>query len=151
MKITGWRFKEVVENEMDKILANGNLAMLQVIKRAKELCPVGKETIEGKFVERGISFVRKKGKGSQGKGSIAQFQAKVWTGRYPGQLRDTIRLVRSGRQRNLRVYAGNYKVNYAHMVERGTIHTKKKAFLRPAFNEIKPKLIYMLKTGTYNG
>jgi HK97 gp10 family phage protein len=68
---------------------------------------------------------------SRGKGT-----GKRWTERIPGSLKKSIRVVRlkDSDARNVRVYAGNYEVYYAGMVEYGTAKSRPQPFLRPALN-----------------
>jgi hypothetical protein len=94
-----------------------------VADTARDLCPVGK-------INRPIY---KKGK----------YAGKVWTGRTAGALKKTIRVVEKkegsgtefAKTRNVRVYAGNYIVSYARIVEYAV-----KAFMKPALNRNKDKI-----------
>lgn len=143
MRIANWKAKEVFNTIYERAIENGNEVMDDVVGRAKTLCPVGKDTINGGFVSAYVSFIPKTGRN---KGHRVTFgTAKRWTGRYPGQLRDTIR--RRTKGGNIRVYAGNFKVYYALFVERGTVKMKAKPFLRPSFQEVKSTVTNRIKNG----
>jgi len=94
-----------------------------VAETARDLCPVGK-------INRPVY---KKGK----------YAGRVYTGRTAGALKKTIRVVEKKEEygtmfakfRNVRVYAGNYIVFYALIVEKTV-----KAFMKPAFNRNKDRI-----------
>ncbi len=75
-----------------------------------------------------------------------------WTKRDAGALKRTIRVVEKrqqgaemaiiGKQRNVRVYAGNWLVYYAQIVEYAG-----RQFLRPALNSSKEKIRQILENG----
>ena len=133
MRIARWKMKEHMEIQKERIIRNGNEAMDDVVKLAKQLCPVGTVTRDGSYVDASISFTPKAGKN---KGRSVSFETARFMGRRPGMLRDTIRRVT--RNGNIRVYAGGTKKVYWQLyVERGTIKMRKRPFLRPAFNALK--------------
>lgn len=77
------------------------------------------------------------------------YAGKPWTARDAGALKKTIRVVEKKEQgaailenRNVRVYAGNYIVYYAKIVEYAV-----KAFLRPALNASKGEIRNILENG----
>ena len=149
MRIEKWRAKEIFSQIAEEALKAGNAIMDDVVVAAKARCPIGPITREGKFASASISFVPKTG---PNKGKLVQFTTdKRWMGRYPGQLRDTIRrVIKPSRPGNIRVYAGNAKVYYAFMVEYGTSRTRRKSFLRPAFREVKNTVIQRIEKGIGN-
>jgi len=145
MRVANWNIKEALVDEKDRVIQNGNNLMDEVVQNAKALCPVGKWTREGKFVTAKVKFVRSRGKGNYGKGTIAEFEASRWTGRQPGTLRETIRRKTIGG--SVRVYAGNFKVYYSLWVERGSVHNVAKPFLRPSFFAVKQVVVDKLTNG----
>jgi HK97 gp10 family phage protein len=144
MRVAGWRapqiFKQIEENAIEAC----NELMDDLVVAAKALCKPGTITREGKWKTATVSFTpatRNRRKIPVEKREQISFQAEQWTGREPGQLRDTIRRVnKPERPGNVRVYAGNKKVNYAHFVEYGTVKMKPKPFMRPAFQQMKKDL-----------
>ena len=85
---------------------------------------------------------------------LAQIYVPVDT----GSLRDSIRVERGGvgkDWRTVRVRAGGYvtnpkshkKVNYSNYVEFGTSKMGAQPFMRPAWEQIKPTILEMLKNG----
>ena len=77
------------------------------------------------------------------------YAGKPWTARDAGALKKTIRIVEKKEQgaefvksRNIRVYAGNYIVYYAQVVEYNG-----KAFMRPAVNSSKAEVKSILENG----
>ena len=147
MKISKWNANKVFGDIYKQAMQNGNALMDTVVRDAKARCPVGTITREGKWSENvPVSFTPGKGRH---KGRHVQFRVKRWMGREPGNLRDTIRRVNlhdkvSG---NIRVYAGNTKIYWAFMVERGTSKTAARPFLRPSFLSVKRKALRAIKTG----
>ena len=94
---------------------------------AKMTAPVGTTFRRGAAKPKNVQFLARKGK-SKTNFRLVKYTTTRPEIRYPGQLRDSIRIVeKEGKRFNLRVYAGNYNAYYAHMIERGTIHNK--AFL----------------------
>jgi HK97 gp10 family phage protein len=146
MRVAGVRVKEFGDEIFGQCIENGNVLMDGIRDHAKRLVPVGKVTRAGGFAARQISFIPKKGRN---KGTSVEFDAEVWVGRIPGSLRNSIRRVNSVRNPgSIRVYAGNYKIYYAFMVERGTVKTRKQPFLRPAFEAAKAHALIVLKNGS---
>jgi HK97 gp10 family phage protein len=85
---------------------------------------------------------------------LAQVYAPVDT----GSLRDSVRVERGGegkQWRQVRVRAGGYitnpetgkLVNYSNFVEFGTSRMGAQPFMRPAWEEVKPTILDMLKNG----
>ncbi len=115
----------IEKNLMDRLEVAGEL----VATRARQLCPVG--TTRRPPYKNG----------------------QPWSAREPGTLRNSIRVTRLKGDPNLdvRVYAGaRGKTNegyYAHMVEFGSIHNEKKAFLRPAVKEIGKNIETIMTSG----
>jgi HK97 gp10 family phage protein len=83
---------------------------------------------------------------------LAQIYVPVDT----GSLRDSIRVERGGEGkawREVRVRAGGYitnpktgkRVNYSNFVEFGTSRMSAQPFMRPAWEEVKPTILEMLK------
>lgn len=77
------------------------------------------------------------------------YAGQPWTARDAGALKKTIRVVEKKEQaaallenKNIRVYAGNYNVYYAKIVEYAV-----KAFLRPALNASKGEIRDILENG----
>ena len=110
-------------NVMDQTFENVAIERLVeaaevVVTTARQKCPVG--SITRPMYRKG------------------PYAGQPWTARDAGALKKTIRVVRrkteSGKafskKRNVRVYAGNFLVYYASIVEFGG-----KQFLRPAFNQ----------------
>ncbi len=78
-----------------------------------------------------------------------KYAGQPWTARDAGALKKTIRIVEKKEQgalvmqnRNIRVYAGNYLVYYARIVEYSV-----KKFLRPALNTSKPEIKSIVENG----
>ena len=156
MRIANWRSKEAFAFISDRAMANANNIMDDVVVKAKAACPDDPTEREGKFGKAFVSFTPKKGKN---RGNLVEFSTdKRWTGRYQGQLRNTIRRVNSPGKGTVRVYAGNFKVYYAFMVEKSGYHAKTKGggrnkfkppipFLRNSFKAAKPTILNRLKNG----
>ena len=147
MKISKWNANKVFGDIYKQAMKNGNELMDQVVVAAKAKCRVGTITREGKWSgEVTVSFTPRTGRN---KGRPVEFRAKRWMGREPGDLRDTIRRVnlRDSVSGNIRVYAGNTKIYWAFMVERGTSKTAAHPFLKPAFLSAKRKALRAIKTG----
>lgn len=150
MRVERWKAPEVFTQIFDQALDNANQVMDEVVENAKRLCPVGTVTREGKEVLQGVSFTPKTGKN---RGSLVEFQGKRWTGRKPGSLRDTIRRVNKSGSGNVRVYAGNYRIYWAFMIERG-FHDRGgkwhpgKHFLQNPFHAKKGQFLNRIKNGT---
>jgi HK97 gp10 family phage protein len=145
LRIENWRGKEVFDQIAEQALENANLLMDDVVAAAKSRCPVGTVTREGKWSTANVSFTPQSGKN---KGQRVSFTTdKRWMGRNPGDLRNTIRRVTKPRTGNIRVYAGNFKIYWAYMVERGTSKMPAKPFLRPAFQSAKQIASRFIKDG----
>lgn len=144
MKISKWNGNKVFGDIYKHALQNGNEFMDMVVKDAKARCPVGTITREGKWSGASVSFTPKTGRN---KGKPVQFAGKRWMGREPGNLRDTIRRTNIKDSGSIRVYAGNFKIYWAFMVERGTSKTAAHPFLRPTFMAAKGRALRAIKTG----
>ena len=70
------------------------------------------------------------------------YAGQPWTARDAGALKKTIRVVEKKGVHNVRVYAGNYLVYYAQIVEFSV-----KRFLRPALNSSKKEIRRILENG----
>lgn len=149
MRVENWRAKEVFGQIYEKVLGNANAAMDEVVEAARQKCPVGTVTRDGKWVYQGVSFTPRTGKN---RGRSVQFQGKRWTGRRPGMLRDTIRRVNKHGSGSIRVYAGSYKIYWAFMIERG-FHDKGGRFhsgvhfLQKPFHEKKKGFLNKIQNG----
>lgn len=153
MRIVGWRLNQICDEIKGRAIEAVNEVMDDHVAISKSMCPVGKVTRQGGFVSATVSFIpatRNRRKIPESKRQLVRFQATQYTGREPGSLRDSIRRVnKPERPGNVRVYAGNKKVNYAHFVEYGTAKMKRQSFMRPGFqqikNKIKPKIEQMIR------
>ncbi len=133
MRLVGWRIPEMIEEYKETALKAARGVMDAVVEDAVNLAPKGTITREGKWQGTTIAFTPKTGRG---KNKPVSFEAKVWLGRIPGTLKESIRVVeKQDRPYNLRVYAGHRKVGYARFVEKGVVHAEKQPYLRPAFNK----------------
>ncbi len=80
-----------------------------------------------------------------------QYAGQPWTAREPGSLEKTLRVVEKhdsaaelavfGKERNVRVYAGNYEVYWAKLFE------FYQPYLRPAVNKSKARIREILRNG----
>lgn len=148
MRVEGWRAKEIFSQIAEEAIKAANEVMDDVVAASKAMCPVGTITREGKFKKGTISFIAKKGTKKE---RAVSFEGKQWSGRYPGQLRDTIRRVnKKDRPGNIRVYAGSKKTVYAHFLEYGTSKMRAHPFMRPAFHGIKNEVISRIEKGIQN-
>ena len=146
MRVANWKAPEVFDEISERALNNANDFMDLVVAEAKRRCPVDPITFrEGKFSNAIVSFTPQTG---HNKGSLVYFGTqKRWLGRAPGNLRDTIRRVNKIASGNIRVYAGNYKIYWAFMVERGTSRTAAQPFLRNAFYSMRAEVNRAIKNG----
>jgi hypothetical protein len=130
MRVSNWN-----PEKFDQEFANASMVRLRkaaevIAGKARSKCPVG--TISRPVAQKG------------------KYAGKSWTARKPGALKKTIRVVEKHDQhgkpiaagRDIRVYAGNYDVYYAKIVE-----YKNKAFLRPALNASKGEIRNILENG----
>jgi hypothetical protein len=142
MRIANWRTDIVFGAIAEAALEEQLDIMDDVAVVARQKCPTLdtskiKERPDG-WSNAFVSFTPKTGRN---KNKLVQFGTdKRWTGRRKGDLRNTIRRVTTERRPgNVRVYAGNFKIYYAFMVEKGTKSTGwggpavAQPFLRPAF------------------
>lgn len=156
MRVERWNSKDIFQGLIDKAESGANVVMDDVVKetRAKYTQPLVKHEPpiwrKGRFGSARVTFIPKTGKG---KGVVVDFYTdKRWTGRWPGQLRNTVRRVNKPGSGNVRGYMGNFKVYYASMVEKtgytdrggkfhqplhilqGTFHSKKVNMLKSIAN-----------------
>lgn len=145
MRIENWHAKEIFSQIAEEALKAGNEVMDDVVVAAKARCPVGTMTREGNWKTATVSFTAKAG---TKKAKAVSFQAQQFTGRTPGDLRNSIRRVnKPSRPGNIRCYAGNKAVNYATFVEYGTVKMRAKPFMRPGFQQIKNQVISRIEKG----
>jgi hypothetical protein len=139
-RVANWRAKEVFNEVAQVALAEANAVMDDLAEEAKARCPVSPIVRQGKWAtNQTVNINPKSGKN---KGKSITFQARRWLGREPGDLRKTIRKVtKRDRPGNIRVYAGNTKIFWAFMVERGTIKTPAQPFLRPALHSAQQRAL----------
>jgi len=155
MRLANWRAKEVLDAISEAALDSAGSIMDDVVVNAKMACPVlvdlSQERPDG-WSSANVSFTPKSGKN---KGKPVKFSTtRRWTGRKQGDLQRTIRKVeREDRVGNLRVYAGNFKIYYAHMIEKsgytdrsGRFHPPI-PFLRTSFNGQKVKVRDRITSG----
>ena len=149
MRLESWREGEVFNEITETALKNANGVMDDVVTLARSMCPVGTISRPGGWSSANVAFTPKTGKN---KGTPVSFHTdKQWKGREPGDLRNTIRRVNRKDSGNIRVYAGNFKIYWAFMVERGTIKTRPQPFLRPAFQQVQTTALEKIKNGTFGG
>jgi hypothetical protein len=151
MRVANWKGQEVFNDITQAAFRNANDFMDSVVSEAKRRCPVDPVTFrEGKFSSAQVSFTPRTGRN---KGKLVSFGTqKRWMGREPGNLRDTIRRVNKSGSGSIRVYAGNFKIYWAFMVERGYHdragkHHSAQPFLRPTFHAAQGKAIQAIKGG----
>lgn len=146
MRVANWRAAEVFDAASQQINHNAGVFMDSVLAIAVQRCPPpGKTNIYRPpgWSNANVKFTPRRGKD---KGKLIQFNtSKRWTGRDPGDLRGTIRRVDkiTPSRTSMRIYAGNFKLYWAFMVEYGTASTgwggpaAATPFLRPAWNSRK--------------
>ena len=129
MRVSNWSPQKYDGEFMSASMERLKAAAEVVATAARAKCPVGK-------INR---LVYKSGK----------YAGEIWTGRTAGALKKTIRIVEKkdtgigfAKLRNIRVYAGNYIVFYARIVEYNV-----KAFMRPALNSSKAQIKSILENG----
>ena len=146
MRIANWNAAGVMAQIGQLAEENANSVMDDVVEKARAACPIGTITREGKWSgQRAVSFTPRTGK-NKGK-RISFIAQRVWLGRQPGDLRSTIRRVNKAGSGSIRVIAGQYKIFWAHLVERGSVHWPAHPFLRPAFQAIKGDVLRRIKNG----
>jgi len=139
MRVANWKAAEIFGQIRKEAITAITEVMDDVVISAKARCPVGEVRRDGSVKEKWLSFTPGRGRG---KGQLVSFGAKQWQGREPGSLRESIRRVtKPSRPGNIRVYAGNFKVWYAHFVEYGTVHAAPHSFMRKSFHEVKNDVI----------
>jgi hypothetical protein len=149
MRVERWRAKEEFDRLSQTAMDNANTAMDEVVAVARQRCPVGSVSRDGKWVFQGVSFTPGTGKN---RGNLVQFQGRRWTGRQPGNLRDTIRRVNKAGSGSIRVYAGSYKIYWAFMIHRGYHDRSGKwhpgiPFLQAPFHQLKGGFLTKIKNG----
>jgi len=128
MRVSNWNPQkfdgEFLNASMDRLREAAGI----IASKARSKCPVG--TISRPIYKTG------------------KYAGKPWTARDAGSLKKTIRIVEKEKQkysvelssgRNIRVYAGNYLVYYAQVVEYNG-----KQFLTPAVNSSKNEIKQIL-------
>lgn len=153
MRIGNWKAQGIFEQIVSLAQEQSNYIMDKVVIVAKQKCPILKDLSQERpdgWAHAEVSFTPKTG---HNKGTLVKFSTdKRWTGRRQGDLQQTIRRVNNAyNPGNVRVYAGNFKIYYAYMVEKGTIKTPAQPFLRPAFNQIKQTAIADIQRGLNEG
>ena len=133
MRVSNWNPQkydsEFIEASMDRLVKAAHV----IANEARSRCPVG--TISRPIYKTG------------------PYAGQPWTARDAGSLKRSIRVVEKNedqtgallsisKNRNVRVYAGNYLVYYAKIVEYAG-----KKFLRPAVNASKPAVRSILENG----
>lgn len=148
MRIENWKAKEAFSDIALQATNNANAVMDEVVVAAKIACPVLKNLAwerEGYYSVANVSFTPKRGRN---KGQLIEFRTNQrWMGRKKGDLKNTIRRVNKSGSGSVRVYAGNFKIYWAFMVERGTVKTRPQPFLRPSFHAIRPTILDRIKNG----
>lgn len=130
MRVSNWNPQkydgEIMAASMERLRKAAEL----VAARARGKCPVG--TVSRPIYKRG------------------PYAGQPWTARDAGALKRTIRVVEKkesysatiAKTRNIRIYAGNYLVYYAKIVEYAG-----RQFLRPALNQSKTEIKKILENG----
>jgi HK97 gp10 family phage protein len=151
MRVENWHAKEIFSQIAEEAVIAGNEFMDDVAVSARARCPIGTMTRDGKWKTATVAFTptTRNGKNIRPeKQKAVSFQAEQWSGRYPGQLRDTIRRRNaSWRPGNIRVYAGDSMVNYAYFVEYGTRKMQAHPYMRTAFNGLRNQVIPWIEKG----
>jgi HK97 gp10 family phage protein len=131
MRVARWRVEEALGKAREIAIAEGDNIM-------------GEAVIPGQAKVVHLRFTPKRKDGRTiplAKRKEVAFTARHWTGRIPGSLQESIRkVVKENRPGNIRVYAGHFKVPYAHFVEYGTVKMAPQKYMRPTFAEIKGKV-----------
>jgi hypothetical protein len=129
MRVSNWNPQKFDGEFMNTSMDRLRKAAEVVASKARAKCPVG--TITRPIYKTG------------------KYAGRPWTARDAGALKKTIRVVEkkeAGSQimkaRDVRIYAGNYLVYYAKIVEYNGKH-----FLRPALNESKNEIRDILENG----
>lgn len=94
--------------------------------------PVRRDSSSG---GRAVLFVASTKRGRKSKARVVSFvrKADFREIRYPGQLRDSVRIVeKEGRKMNLRVVMGHYQAYYAPFYERGTVKMSARKVMQKA-------------------
>jgi len=153
MRFEKWHAGEVLKQFEDQAESNANDFMDQVAMNAKARCPVDPVTFrEGHFASADVSFTPRTG---SNKNKLVQYHTdNRWTGRFPNQLKNTIRRVSKPGSGNVRVYYGDFKVYYGLMVEKlgyhdrsGKFH-KPEHFLQEPWEEMKNNAAKFIQTGS---
>jgi len=130
MRVSNWNPQQYDREFMDAGMDRLRKAAEVIADDARRNCPVG--TVSYPIYKSG------------------PYAGKSWTARDAGALKKTIRVTEKkeefgheiARIRNIRVYAGNYNVYYARIVEYAG-----KRFLRPALNKSKSVIRNILENG----
>ena len=154
MRVANWKAPEVFGAVKNQVTGNALEFIDSVVVAAKAKCPTGDISRPDGWATADIEFTPKTGRK---KGTVVKFHTdRRWTGRRPGSLKSTIRRVgkHTVTRSNIRIYAGNFKIYWAFMVEYGTASTGwggpavKQPFLRPAWNARKKNAVSSIKNGT---
>jgi len=150
-RVANWKAPAIFNEITETCFENANRFMDTVVDSAKTACPVDLKTFrEGRFSSASVAFTPRTGRN---KGKLVQFKTTYrWLGRAPGNLRDTIRRVNKTASGNIRVYAGNYKIYWAFMIEKGYHDRAGKRhpgehFLRNAFYGKAAGVVEAIKNG----
>jgi hypothetical protein len=130
MRVSNWKPQQYDSEFINAGMGRLRKAAEVVAAKARSRCPVG--TISRPVYKRG------------------PYAGKPWTAREAGALKKTIRVVEKHEKfageiakiRDVRVYAGNFLVYYAKVVEFAG-----KKFLRPALNDSKTEIRAILENG----
>lgn len=145
MRVVGWNAPQMFKEVEDNVIEAANELMDDMADNARRMCPVGTMTKEGTWKKATLSFIPTRRRGRKiplAKRQRVTFEAQQYSGRYPGQLRDTIRRVNKyDRPGSIRVIAGNRSSGYARFLEFGTAKMRARPFMRPAFQQLKRDLI----------
>jgi len=145
MRLANWNVRKIADEIGLTFEENANAYMDTIVEDAKSRCPVGTISRPDGWGTAHVVFIPRTGRN---KGRLVDFKTiKRWYGREPGSLRDSIRRVNKEGSGNIRIYAGNFKVYWAHMVERGTSKTPAHPFLRPAFAAARSRLKTLIQNG----
>jgi hypothetical protein len=129
MRVSNWNPQQFDNEFMNASMERLRAGAEVIATKARQKCPVG--TISRPIYKTG------------------KYAGKSWTARDAGALKKTIRVVEKkdtgtgfAQLRNIRVYAGNYNVYYAQVVEYNG-----KQFMRPALNGSKEEIRNILTNG----
>jgi hypothetical protein len=129
MRVSNWNPQSYDGEFMNSSMERWKAAAEVIASKARAKCPVG--TLSRPIYKTG------------------KYAGQPWTARDAGALKKTIRVVEKKekgteimKNRNIRVYCGNYIVFYAQVVEYNG-----RAFMRPALNASKSEIRSILENG----